>query len=42
MIKLLLIILIIIVLFDIKFDYTRDKNLLMWYGKNKRKYIKIF
>lgn len=42
MIKLLLIILVIILLFNIKFDYTKERDLLMWYGRNKRRYIKIF
>jgi len=40
-VALILLALIIEMIFRPRFDATRDKKLLLWYGKNNRKYIKI-
>lgn len=37
----LILLFIIEVAFRPRLDYTRDKDLLLWYGRNNRNYIKI-
>ena len=41
MIVLLIILLLGEILFRPRLDVTREKELLLWYGRRKRKYIKL-
>jgi len=41
MIWVILIVIVIELAFSPRLDKTRNGDLLLWYGRNKRKYIKI-
>jgi len=42
MIKLILIIILIELIFRPRIDITKNQDILLWYGRSKRKYIKLF
>jgi len=42
MIEIILILIFIELIFSPRVDITKNKDVLLWYGKTKRKYIKLF
>jgi hypothetical protein len=38
----IILIIMIEIILSPRFDYTDNGNLFLWYGRKKRKYIKIF